>query len=47
MTVLGTFLYIATIEVITEEFSIARYKVLKFLLFLVAVAFTSSLFFIE
>lgn len=43
----GTFLYIATIEVITEEFSIARYKVLKFLLFLVAVAFTSSLFFIE
>jgi len=23
----GTFLYIATIEVITEEFSIARYKI--------------------
>ncbi len=37
----GTFLYIATIEVIVEEFSIARYKIQKFIIFLVAVAFIS------
>ena len=30
----GTFLYIATVEVIVEEFAIAKYKISKFLFFL-------------
>ena len=30
----GTFLYIATAEIIIEEFSFARHKYLKFLLYL-------------
>lgn len=43
----GTFIYIATVEVIVEEFSISRYKKTKFLLFLIALGFVSSLWFIE
>lgn len=43
----GTFLYIATLEVIVEEFNVKRYKYLKFSFFIVAVAFITSLWFIE
>jgi solute carrier family 39 (zinc transporter), member 1/2/3 len=43
----GTFLYIATVEVIVEEFAIAKYKVTKFLLYLVAIGFVSSIWYIE
>ena len=35
----GTFLYIATAEIIIEEFSFARYKYLKFLLYSLGVLF--------
>ncbi|EAS07205.1 metal cation transporter, ZIP family protein (macronuclear) [Tetrahymena thermophila SB210] len=43
----GTFLYIATVEVIVEEFNLERYKIIKFLLFLVAIGFISSLWAVE
>lgn len=43
----GTFLYIATIEVIVEEFNIARYKWIKFGFFLIAIAFVTSIWFLE
>jgi zinc transporter 1/2/3 len=43
----GTFLYIATIEVIVEEFNIARYKCLKYIAFILAIAFVSSIWFLE
>jgi len=43
----GTFLYIAAGEVIVEEFNIARYKWAKYLVFLLAVGFVTSLWFIE
>jgi zinc transporter 1/2/3 len=43
----GTFVYIATIEVIVEEFNIARYKWQKFGIFLIAIAFVSSIWFLE
>ncbi|KAL4505217.1 hypothetical protein ABPG72_016284 [Tetrahymena utriculariae] len=43
----GTFLYIATQEVIAQEFSKNRYQIVKFLFFLVGVGFISSLFFVE
>ena len=43
----GTFVYIATLEVIVEEFNLDRYKILKFFVFLVAIGFVSSIFFIE
>lgn len=43
----GTFLYIATVEVIVEEFNIARYKWQKFMFFLIAIAFVSSIWFME
>ena len=43
----GTFLYIATVEVIVEEFAISKYKKGKFLLYLIACAFICSLWFIE
>lgn len=43
----GTFLYIATVEVIVEEFAISHYKVTKFILYLVAIAFVCSIWFIE
>jgi len=43
----GTFLYIATIEVIVEEFNVSRYKWGKFSVFLMAIGFVSSLWFIE
>lgn len=43
----GTFLYISTIEVIVEEFNIARYKVFKYLAFLLAVAFVSGVWLLE
>ncbi|KAL4462641.1 hypothetical protein ABPG74_000471 [Tetrahymena malaccensis] len=43
----GTFIYIATQEVIAQEFSKNRYQIVKFLFFLVGVGFISSLFFVE
>ncbi|EAR98824.1 metal cation transporter, ZIP family protein (macronuclear) [Tetrahymena thermophila SB210] len=43
----GTFIYIATQEVIAQEFSKNRYQLVKFLFFLVGVGFISSLFFVE
>jgi len=43
----GTFLYIATMEVIIEEFSLKRYKYTKFFLYIIGVVFISSLWFIE
>jgi solute carrier family 39 (zinc transporter), member 1/2/3 len=43
----GTFLYIATVEVIVEEFAISHYKFSKFILYLFALGFVSSLWFIE
>ncbi|KAL4477967.1 hypothetical protein ABPG72_013375 [Tetrahymena utriculariae] len=43
----GTFLYIATIEVIVEEFNLERYKIIKFILFLVAIGFISSLWAVQ
>lgn len=43
----GTFVYIATLEVLVEEFNVKRYKIVKFLFFLLAIGFVSSLFFIE
>ncbi|CAD8161037.1 unnamed protein product [Paramecium octaurelia] len=43
----GTFLYISTIEVIVEEFNVARYKLFKFLAFLIAIGFISSIWLLE
>ncbi|EGR27854.1 zip zinc transporter family protein, putative [Ichthyophthirius multifiliis] len=43
----GTFIYIATLEVLVEEFSVKRYKFVKFLFFLAAGAFITSLWFLE
>ncbi|CAD8111030.1 unnamed protein product [Paramecium primaurelia] len=43
----GTFIYISTMETLTEEFSISQYKWGKYLIFLVAISFVSSLWFIE
>jgi zinc transporter 1/2/3 len=43
----GTFVYIATMEVIVEEFSISRYKWQKFGIFLIAIAFICSIWFME
>lgn len=43
----GTFIYIATIEVIVEEFNFRRYKWGKFFFFLAAIGFVSSFWFIE
>lgn len=43
----GTFVYIATLEVLVEEFNVKRYKILKFIFFLIAIAFISSLWFLE
>jgi len=43
----GTFVYIATIEVILDEFSNTRYKWSKYLIFLVAIGFVSCIWFLE
>ena len=43
----GTFLYISTIEVIVEEFNISRFKIFKYLAFLLAIGFVSSIWFLE
>lgn len=43
----GTFFYVATSEVITHEFSMARYKWIKFFIFCLAICFVVSLYFIE
>ncbi len=43
----GTFVYIATLEVIVEEFSLKRYKFIKFFFFLFAIGFICSIFFVE
>lgn len=43
----GTFIYIATLEVLVEEFNVKRYKVPKYFFFLLAIGFISSLWFIE
>jgi phosphoglycerol transferase MdoB-like AlkP superfamily enzyme len=47
LILLGTFLYIAAAEVIVNEFNLKRYRFLKFILFLCAIGFVVSLFFIE
>ena len=44
---IGTFLYIATGEIITNEFNVSKYKWAKFMFFLLAIGFVSSLYFIE
>ncbi|KAL4505219.1 hypothetical protein ABPG72_016286 [Tetrahymena utriculariae] len=43
----GTFIYIATQEVIAQEFNKNRYQVVKFFFFLIGVGFISSLYFVE
>lgn len=43
----GTFLYISTIEVIVEEFNMARYKCYKYFAFMLAIGFVSGIWFIE
>lgn len=43
----GTFVYISTVEVIVEEFSISRYKWEKYVFFVGAICFVSSLWFLE
>ena len=43
----GTFIYIACSEVIPEEFSIAQFKYMKLLFFILGIALITSLFFIE
>lgn len=43
----GTFLYIATNEVIVEEFSLSRFKKIKFFLYLIGIGFISSLWLVE
>ena len=43
----GTFLYIATVEVIVEEFAIPKYKWTKFLFYIFACLFVCSLWYIE
>ncbi|EGR31297.1 zip zinc transporter family protein, putative [Ichthyophthirius multifiliis] len=43
----GTFLYIATLEVLVEEFSDKRFRFEKFVFFLIAIGFVSSLWFLE
>ncbi|KAL4501594.1 hypothetical protein ABPG72_018645 [Tetrahymena utriculariae] len=43
----GTFVYIATLEVLVEEFNVKRYKIVKYIFFLIAIGFVSSLWFIE
>lgn len=43
----GTFVYIATVEIIVEEFSVVRFKWWKFLVFNLAIVFVTSLWFAE
>jgi zinc transporter 1/2/3 len=43
----GTFVYIATLEVLVEEFNVKRYKIMKYIFFLIAIGFISSLWFLE
>ena len=43
----GTFLYIATVEVIVEEFAIQKYKWTKFLFYTIACLFVCCIWFIE
>jgi zinc transporter 1/2/3 len=43
----GTFLYIATMEVLTEEFSDKRFRFLKYSFFLTAIGFVCVFYFIE
>lgn len=43
----GTFIYISTMEMLTEEFAISSYKWQKYFIFVIAVAFVSSLWFVE
>ena len=43
----GTFLYIATVEVIVEEFAVSRYRFTKYLCYLSSIVFVCGLWFIE
>ena len=43
----GTFIYIATMEVLVEEFNLSRYRYQKFGIFLVAIGFVTTLWFME
>ncbi len=43
----GTFLYIATMEVLVEEFNLQRYKWIKYLFFVCGIGFVCGLFIIE
>lgn len=43
----GTFLYIATMNILFEEFSLDRYKILKFAFFLSAIGLIILIWFIE
>lgn len=43
----GPFLYIATMEIIVEEFNLERFKYLKFFLYLIGIGFISSLWYVE
>ena len=43
----GTFVYIATIEVLIEEFSDKRYRFMKYVVFLLSIGFVCSFYFLE
>lgn len=43
----GTFIYIACSEVIVEEFSAPENKKLKFVMYMIGIAFIASLYFVE
>jgi zinc transporter 1/2/3 len=43
----GTFVYISTMEVLVEEFNMERNKYGKYFVFLLAIGFVSSLWFLE
>ena len=43
----GTFIYVATMEVIVEEFNIDRLRKTKFISYLCAIGFVCSFWFIE
>jgi zinc transporter 1/2/3 len=43
----GTFIFIASSEIIVEEFAVSRNKYWKFLFYLMGIALMSSVYFIE
>ena len=43
----GTFIYISTVEIIVEEFSVSKYKWIKFFFFLLGISVMVLVFFVE